>query len=118
MDNYKLPTEWVDRIFQRLEEIYGCKWKIEIQGKESLYREIWCTGLFGLTKEQVKKALAICEIFKHADIPNHIEFYHAAKGLPYNRRPIRKPLDIGTRSLKVAEKHLSDIRRTLKSNRL
>lgn len=79
----KLPLEWVDRIFMRLESIYGDKWKelLPNEGKKQLYQKIWSTGLSGLKATEIQKALDACRSGDKYYPPTHIEFYHYAKGI-------------------------------------
>lgn len=79
----KLPTEWVDRIFERLACLYNDRSTNQLpnEGRKDLYKVIWSTGLAGLSVSEIRKAFSMCEAYPYAAIPNHIEFYHYAKGI-------------------------------------
>lgn len=117
----KLPMEWVERIFERMECIYKDRWTSLVgnEGRKSILKTMWSTGLSGLDAHAIKKALSMCESFPHASIPTHIEFYHYAKGI---RTPVRtssvkyqSPNAPQPGNPEVAKEHLAKIREQLSS---
>ena len=79
-NSYKLPSSWVERIFNRLAAIYKERWE-EYLGNErnqTLLKTIWSTGLYGLDPHQIARAITICESSPHSYIPTHIEFFDIA----------------------------------------
>lgn len=81
----KIPTEWVDRIFNCMTEFYGKRWEKNFTTtySEDFLKTIWWNGLTGLTYDQIKGALILCkraaqELYNNP--PNVIEFYLYAKG--------------------------------------
>lgn len=110
----KLPTEWVERIFERLAEIYGEPWTRHYVNpeKKSLNVTMWSTGLAGLTIDQIKSALALLRHSPGLFPPTVIEFYHYAKGIrkPYRYQPkIRKG-----GSTEIASGYINEIKNKLK----
>lgn len=83
MDNYKLPIEWIDRIFKRLTEIYGSQ--VTARFSKSFYIDIektrWQAGLYGVTADEIKHVLNLCQSGMIKELPNVIEFYHYCKGM-------------------------------------
>jgi hypothetical protein len=79
-ESYKLPAEWVDRIFLRLNEIYGDKFMGQFSKPEyiDLAKTVWRGGLAGLNSSEIKHALSIC-LNELSTPPNCIEFFHYAK---------------------------------------
>lgn len=83
---YELPMDWIDRIFMRLQNIYGERW-IKWYGHpkyQSLFKLIWSHGLFGLTSNEIRKAIVELSGYPYSAMPTLINFYHCAKGLPYH----------------------------------
>lgn len=82
MDNFKLPLEWIDRIFMRLVEAYGSKFASKFS--KSYYVDLektrWQSGLVGVTADEIKHVLNLCQQRIIPDPPNVIEFYHYCKG--------------------------------------
>jgi len=122
-DFTRLPMEWVERIFERMECIYKNRW-LEFVGNENqqlILKTIWSTGLSGLDAIAIKKALSMCESFPHASIPTHIEFYHYAKGIRYIKVPshsLHHPMSLNEKKSdsELAKKYLSDIKQKLKGS--
>lgn len=82
MTSYKVPVEWVDRIFVRLNEIYGDRF-IDKFGKPEIYeleRTRWQSALIGCTAEEIKRVIEYCRTGFIKDAPNAIEFFHWCKG--------------------------------------
>lgn len=105
-----LPMDWVERIFQRLEAIYKEQW-IKSIGRpdlKDLYLTQWSSGLVGLTVNEIKRALAVCEYNAKHDMPNVVEFFHYAKGRPYQGY-VRK-LDQKPPNKELAKHHLDKIK--------
>ena len=108
MDKYKLPLEWIDRIFQRLTDIYGSRFTTRFA--KSFYVDIektrWQSGLYGVSAEEIKHVLNLCQTSMIKDAPNLIEFYHYCKGI---KKPPEKKASQFVRtaaSKKVSEKYL------------
>lgn len=82
MDNFKLPSEWVDRIFKRLAETYGAKFASTFSKPSyvDLEKTRWQSGLMGVTADEIKQVLSLCQQGIIIDPPNVIEFYHYCKG--------------------------------------
>lgn len=113
----KLPLDWVERIFDRLYTIYGERW-IDFHGnpkRKDLSLSQWSTGLSGLTPEEIKKALSMCETFPHADIPTVVEFYHYAKGIRVITKP--KPIEQNLGNKEVAKIYMDTIKSKLSIKR-
>lgn len=87
---FKLPAEWVERIFLRLSEIYGSKFENQFTKPEyvELEKYRWRGGLAGLNAAEIKNALNIC--LNHLNQPpNVVEFYKYAK--EYTPAPLKRP---------------------------
>jgi len=113
----KLPTDWVERIFERLECTYKSKWTCLVgdERRKNIYLNQWSTGLAGLTPQEIKRALAMCECSYHDLPPTVVEFYHMAKGLKVlKRKDSVLPMTLQTREL--AEQYLTEIRSKLHGN--
>ena len=111
----KTPMEWVDRIFVLMEQFFGDKWTDPL--KDDYYRQMykmnWQTGLTGLTKEEIKKALKVCKYISVSSQlpPNVVEFYHYSKGI---RLPVKTKLEDKTQSNPVvARSAIEQIRKNL-----
>ena len=81
MDKFKLPISWIDRIFVRLNEIYGSQCNLKLLDDVTLgvERVRWQTGLFGATADEIKYALELCRQNVLRGTPNVIDFYAYCK---------------------------------------
>ena len=80
----EIPKEWIDKIFNCMNLWFGERWEKQI-GKipEDLIKNVWQSGLQGLTYEQIKRALVLLKRQSENSwaIPPHImEFFRFAKG--------------------------------------
>jgi hypothetical protein len=108
----KLSTEWVERIFKRLQSIYGDRWTDYYENTpdtKHLYTTIWSTGLYGLTSAEIKHALTICQSLVNKSLPNHLEFYHYAKSL---HKPTASE-DVIRGDPELAKAYINEIRQKL-----
>lgn len=83
-----LQKEWVERIFQRLKEIYGQRW-IEYCGdvyRTNLLIILWSNALTGSSPEEIKYAINMCKNNSSSPIPTPIEFYYYGKKEVYPYR--------------------------------
>lgn len=82
MDSFKLPLDWVNRIFSRFHEIWGDKYLEAFcsLNRFEMEQARWQAGLYGLGAQEIKKVLDMCKDGIIRDMPNVIEFYHYAKG--------------------------------------
>ena len=107
LNNFKLPEEWIDRIFKRLAEAYGAKFATRFNSPQVIDMEKlrWQSGLYGTTPEEIKHVLNMCKSGYIPDPPNVIEFFHYCKG---HKQPIVKKEVASTSKAKpeVAEKYL------------
>lgn len=80
--NFKLPIEWIDRIFSRLNDIYGRRFLLKFNDPVicELERMRWQTALYGCNAEEIKKTLELCRAGQIKDPPHAIEFFHYCKG--------------------------------------
>jgi hypothetical protein len=112
-DCSKIPIEWIERIFERMEQIYGDKWISHIgkHDRQRILKSIWSVALTGCNGHEIKRAIDICEAFPYSGIPTHVEFYHYAKGI---RKPghMRPPIE-SKGSYEVAKKYLDQIKNKL-----
>lgn len=107
----KMPTEWVERIFERLACIYKERWTslLGSDGRKNLLIAQWCTGLAGLSAEQIKRALTNCEFSGEFMPPTVMDFYHLAKGNKILKRNANDvPMTVSNRE--VAKLYLTEIR--------
>jgi hypothetical protein len=74
-----IPKEWIERLFERLEEIYGAKWTRNVGSRKELLLTLWSHALAGLTGDEIKTAIQMCKDYPYSPIPTPIEFYHYAK---------------------------------------
>lgn len=90
MNNFKLPVEWIDRIFKRLAECYGDKFASKFLNPSyvDLEKKRWQSGLYCVTADEIRHVLKLCRDGIIPDPPNVIEFYHYCKGL--KKPPISK----------------------------
>lgn len=107
-----IPDSWIDRLFERLELIYKDRW-IKIYSKPSdqpMFKTWWKTALSGLSANEIKTALTLCECFSYGSPPTPIEFFHYSKRLRHP--PVVKQEDINrTRgNPDVARKYLDEIK--------
>ncbi len=115
----KLPDIWIDRIFERLYEIYKDRWSYYVgtPAYEDRLKRMWSTGLAGLHADQIRRALFLCANYPYADTPTHIEFYHYAMGskqLSSKRPPFKERAS--PESQMIAGEHLAEIRKKLRGN--
>ncbi len=83
MNDYNMPSEWVDRIFKRLAEIYGERFASRFLNPSyiDMHRSQWQSGLLGVTAEEIKQVLNLCKTGFIHNSPTVIEFYHYCKGV-------------------------------------
>ena len=106
---HKLPPEWVDRIFQRLDEIYQGQWSLICKGKESEMKEMWASGLCDLGPEEIRKGIVYCRE-SLAQPPTIVQFHFACKGaLPQKKRPV----ELTDEAREVGQKHIKHIMESL-----
>lgn len=86
----KIPTEWVDKIFNCMTIFYGERWTEPLKKPqvESFNKLMWRNGLIGLTYDEIKNALKLCKrsaLDKSVKPPHVMEFFRYAKktGEPY-----------------------------------
>lgn len=86
---YKLPPEWIERIFTRFEAIFKDQWRTETSKawRLDMMKLQWGGGLYGLTGEEIRKAIQDCT--RLTKIPTPMEFYKYAKS--YIPPPPPKP---------------------------
>jgi hypothetical protein len=105
----EIPMEWVDKIFDIMAGFFMDAWTkgLESPGRLDIMKSIWRTGLYGLSKEDIRLGLSISKKMaaNQQQPPNVIEFYHYSKGVRfpppaqkreerfYNRELARKSLD-------------------------
>lgn len=114
---HKLPMEWIDRIFMRLEYIYGKKWTEQFcdKDRERIYKVMWQSGLMNCTATEIKRAIDVCmkelEMLKDkANPPHMIEFWNYAKGHRIPHLTTEKKM---TANPQVARKAMDEINRKL-----
>lgn len=74
---YKISKEWIDKIFHCFELFYGERFT-----KSELENTRWQSGLYNLSYDEIKQALAYCKWSAqnyNAKPPTCIEFYQLAK---------------------------------------
>lgn len=108
----KLPDAWVNRIFDRLAAIYTDRWLTSLGHPITKHISLiqWSTGLAGLTPDEIKKALAMCQAYSHASVPTVVEFYHYAKGL---RQVVTPKPTSHSGNAEIAKQHLDLMRQRL-----
>lgn len=109
----KLRKDWVERIFERLECVYKERWRERVSesAKELMIMQ-WSSGLAGLSANEIKRGIALCECYPYDAPPTVIEFYHYAKGC---RRPapIKPPHYINPARKEVAMGYMNEIKSKL-----
>lgn len=117
---YKLPREWVERIFMRLKSIYGDAW-IEYHEKTPTDKELaltmWCTGLYGLTPEEIRQAISMCSSSDKRYLPTVLDFYHYAKNTQSTSSMKTSPSSNKTATPEMAKTFLQEIRHKLSGKR-
>lgn len=109
--DFRLPLEWVDRIFQRLHEKWGDHYLRLFLNPQDLdfERTRWQTGLYGVTSNEIRHVLLMCKNDLIKSPPNVIEFYHYCKGYKIGVR--QKPVSyVSPPTKEIAEKYLKLIR--------
>ena len=106
--DYKLPLEWIDRIFKRLAECYGAKFASRFVNPSyiDVERTRWQSGLYGTTADEIKHVLDLCRQKIIADPPNVIEFYHYCKGVRQPTQPKKSEYTRTEEQQKQGEKYL------------
>lgn len=108
MDSFKLPEEWIDRIFKRLIEAYGSKFAARFLNASyvDMEKTRWQSGLYGVTAEEIKQVLNLCQKGTIAEPPTVIEFYHYCKGV--RQPPVQKKSEYARSETqqKTGEKYL------------
>lgn len=109
--DFRLPIEWVDRIFQRLHEKWGDHYlKLFLHPEDLEFeRTRWQSGLFGVTADEIRHVLIMCNNDLIHSPPNVIEFYHYCKGykIPIRQKPVSY---LSPPTKEIAEKYLKLIR--------
>lgn len=107
----KLEAAWIDRIFERMQGIFGDKWSrcYSNQRQLSVGKITWASGLYGLNAIEIKSALNLCERLSNQEPPTAVEFYHYAKGIRY---PVfkRNKTDVERGDVEVAKRYISEIK--------
>jgi hypothetical protein len=108
--DFRLPIEWIDRIFQRLHAVWGDHYLRLFANPQDLEfeRTRWQGGLHGVTAEEIKNVLSLCQTGKIKSPPNVIEFFHYCKG--YKIPPPQKPAPYATPKREVGEQYLKLLR--------
>lgn len=86
-----LADDWVERLFTRFEEIYGATFTQLLDDPQDknfriFYKTIVANALNGLTNQEIKRGLYICNMYNYEPIPHPIEFWHRCKGIPYKMK--------------------------------
>lgn len=82
----EIPTEWIDKLFNCMEQFYGDRWKCQFNKRtspENMYKAQWKSGMIGLSYDEIKNALLLCKRSAEtsSSFPPHVvEFYMIAKG--------------------------------------
>ena len=111
MDDVKrIPVEWIDRIFKRLDEIYGVTFLNQFNSDKDfdLERTRWQSGLHGATPDEIKKVLDMCRTRMITSPPNIFEFYRYCKG--YSAPVPPKPSTGKEPNKEIAQQYLKLIR--------
>ncbi len=108
---YGLPSSWVERIFARLQEIYGDKWPPQKDPNYiSLMKTVWATSLANLSHLEIKRALDQCRINSNI-VPDNIKFHQYAKG--YSANLVAQSKDEKRQISDTAKQTLTTIRNNL-----
>lgn len=109
LSKFKLPADWIDRIFLRLTEIYGEKFTRQWTKPDymDLAKLQWQSGLYGLTSDEIKKVLNLCLNGFIQTPPNQIEFYHYGKNYKIPKTPAP---DIPKANAQTQKLHMEKIR--------
>jgi len=88
--DFKMPLEWIERIFKRLAEVYGARFASKFTNPSyvDLEKTRWQSGLYGATADEIRHVLEMCRQGLIYEPPNVIEFFHYCKGV---RQPFVKP---------------------------
>jgi len=80
--DFKLDPAWIDRIFERLTEIWQQDFLINHPNLEESKR-FWGVALYNLSSDEIKHAIEICHFLKtrRAQPPHALEFFDYAKHL-------------------------------------
>jgi hypothetical protein len=111
--SYKLPMEWIDRIFKRFAEIWGDDYTklFSSEMHVDIERTRWSSGLYGVTADEIRRVLEMCRARLIQHPPNAVEFFHYCKG---HTLPLTKPAhtipserkEIGKQYLKLIQDKL------------
>lgn len=107
-----LPREWVERIFQRLKEIYEHRW-IQYCGDEyhtNRLMTLWSNALTGSSSEEIRHALNVCKNHPDSPIPNPIEFYYYGKKEVYPYKTKRTHVESSAVNKAIAHGALSKMK--------
>lgn len=114
----KPPMEWIDKLFNCMNEFYGERWTKAFTKKdyESLGKTVWQSALQGLSYEEIRNTLVYLKRHSngaYSTPPNHLEFFRIAKSasIPLPKRPDEKRCDP-----EVARRALDEIRAKLDGN--
>jgi len=109
----KLPEKWTLRIWERLENIFGDKWRERYsdEKRRGIYLTQWCTGLMGMTSADIQHALMMLESSELRDFPpTVIDFYLIGKRLMQIAKPKNNYPTWIRGSGEVAKAHMDEIR--------
>lgn len=112
-ETYKIPAEWVDRIFLRLEYTFQEKWTSRFTKRDILEIEKmrWASALYKISANEVKRGIEACANLRYPPTP--IEFYDYAKG--YKPIPRPKP-EMKPVNREAGQKAIAEIKRNLHGN--
>lgn len=113
-----IPTEWIDRIFEILADMFKNRWTDGQEKPErlQLLKTMWKNGLIGLDKDDIRKGLRICKDIAKNDLspPNVLEFFHYSKGYRFPYIPPKSSTH--TRNIELATQHIKQIKAHLKTH--
>lgn len=81
-----LPENWIDKIFELMQEFYGERWKNQFKKpvEIEIFKTMWFNGLNGLTYDQIRHGLAVSKKYassSYSKPPSVVIFYHYCIGL-------------------------------------
>jgi hypothetical protein len=108
--SFKIPMEWIDRIFKRFDEIWGVRFLNQFNSDIDfdLERTRWQSGLYGLSPEEIKKGVDMARLGQIPQPPNVMEFFHYCRGNKPAVPPKPKPATTPNREL--GEKYIKLLR--------
>lgn len=121
-----LPDEWITRLFERFDELYGEEWSqlVPTEGRRGLLKIEWGSTLWGCSGHDIKHGLEAARSLKRDRVPGFdkpmgaYNFYNLCKGKKATVILSDEDFPFHKISLEAADLHIAKIREVLSKARI